>query len=253
MAVTLLVTLGIMLMLWVVGTLRRDVSLVDVYWGLGFLVVAGLSAAMNRPVNVRTAVMLALVAIWGVRLAGFLLWRKWGEPEDHRYRAMREQHGARFWWVSLFTVFLLQGLLMWVIAIPLQVVAASHANSFPSLTDLLGLSLWLIGFFFEAVGDAQLARFKSRPENRGRVMDRGLWRYTRHPNYFGEFLMWWGLFLLCVSAGGAWTGFSPLVMTVLLLKVSGVTLLESTITERRPEYAEYQRRTSSFVPRPPRR
>jgi len=244
-------TLSVMLLLWVVATARRDVSLVDIYWGLGFIAVVGLAAVLNRPVGPRAIVVLALVTLSGVRLAGFLLWRKWGEGEDRRYGAMRERHGRRFWWVSGGTVFLLQGVLLWTISLPVQVVAIHAGSAFATASDVAGLVLWIVGFAFEAVSDAQMARFQSRPENEGRVMDKGLWRFSRHPNYFGEFLMWWGLYLLSVSAGGWWTIFSPLLMTVLLLKISGVSLLESTIVERRPGYAEYQRRTSAFFPWPP--
>lgn len=249
---TLVVTLGAMLLLWLLATARRDVTLVDIYWGIGFIVVLGTAMGMNRPTSTRGEVALVLVMLWGMRLAGHLSWHKWGEPEDRRYQAMRRRHGGRFWWVSLYTVFLLQGLLQWTIAMPLQVIAVSHEATFGTATDVIGLFLWISGFAFEAIGDAQLLKFQSRPENRGRVLDRGLWRYTRHPNYFGESLLWWGIYLLSLSAGGGWTLFSPVLMTALLLKVSGVSLLESTIVDRRPEYAEYQRRTSPFVPWRPR-
>jgi steroid 5-alpha reductase family enzyme len=237
-----------MLLLWLLASVRSDVSLVDIYWGIGFILVTGLAVALNRPVQPRAAVALSLVALWGTRLGGYLLWRKWGEEEDRRYQAMRRHHGPRFWWISLLTVFMLQGLLLWGISMPLQVIAVSRDTTFATTTDVIGISLWVIGFAFEAIGDAQLAMFQARPENRGRVLDRGLWRYTRHPNYFGETLIWWGLYFLSLPAGGGWTVLSPVLMTVLLLKVSGVTLLESTIIDRRPEYAEYQRRTSAFLP-----
>jgi len=257
LATTLFATLGttviVMLLLWGLATTRRDVSLVDIYWGIGFVLVMGLAVAMNRPTHMRALVALLLVSLWGTRLAGYLLWRKWGEDEDRRYQAMRRHHASRFWLVSLFTVFLLQGLLLWMISIPLQVIAVSRDPSFATLTDLVAVLLWITGFAFESIGDAQLAVFQLRPENRGRVMDRGLWRYTRHPNYFGESLMWWAFYLLSLSGGGWWAVFSPILMTALLLRVSGVTLLESTIGERRPEYSEYQLRTNAFLPWWPRR
>ena len=249
---TLIATLVVMLVLWLVCTLRRDVSLVDIYWGPGFLLIAGLATWGRSSFGSRTSAMLVMVAIWGLRLALYLVWRKWGEGEDRRYRAMREHHGRRFWWVSLLTVFLLQGVLMWTISIPLQLIAVRDSGTFPNVIDGVGLCLWLTGFTFEVVGDGQLMRFQSKPDHRHRVMDRGVWRYTRHPNYFGEFLMWWGLWIVSLPVGGWWTIFSPLLMTGLLLKVSGVSLLESTIADRRPEYAEYQRRTSAFLPWPPR-
>jgi steroid 5-alpha reductase family enzyme len=249
---TLAATLIAMLLLWLLASVRSDVSVVDIYWGAGFILVASLSVAWNRPVHLRGAVALLLVCLWGIRLASYLLWRKWGEDEDRRYQAMRQHHGARFWWVSLFTVFLLQGILLWVIAMPLQVIAVSRDVTFATTTDVIGLLLWIVGFAFQAIGDMQLVDFQSQPENRDRVLNRGLWRYTRHPNYFGESLMWWGLYLLSLSAGGGWTVFSPILITTLLLKVSGVTLMESTIADRRPEYADYRRRTSAFVPWLPR-
>jgi steroid 5-alpha reductase family enzyme len=252
LAVTLLATLGatlvVMLLLWLLATVRRDVSLVDIYWGLGFVLVTAVAIVINRPAQMRGTVALLLVSLWGTRLAGYLLWRKWGAEEDRRYQAMRRHHGRRFWWVSLFTVFLLQGLILWIISIPLQVIAVSRNSAFATTADLIAIVLWIAGFAFESIGDAQLALFQLRPSNRGRVMDRGLWRYTRHPNYFGETLMWWAFYLLSVSSGGWWTVFSPMLMSFLLLKVSGVTLLESSISDRRPEYAEYQRRTNAFLP-----
>jgi steroid 5-alpha reductase family enzyme len=175
---------------------------------------------------------------------------------------MREQHGTRFWWISLLTVFLLQGVILWIVSLPIQAaMVATPSNvlfvatsGMPlSWLDFAGVGLWSIGLFFEAVGDFQMARFQADPNNAGRVMDRGLWRLTRHPNYFGDFCVWWGVYLIAFAGGAAWTIFSPLLMSWLLLKVSGVTLLEKTITHRRPDYAAYQARTSPFFPRPPRK
>lgn len=251
LAVTLGVTLAILFVLWLVATSRRDVSLVDIYWGLGFPVVAWI-AVLRNGMAPRPMVMAILVTVWGVRLAAYLLWRKWGEDEDRRYTAMRDHHGPRFWWVSLFTVFLFQGVILWWVAFPFQVAAVHAGPKTIAWSDIGGAGLWLVGFLFEAISDTQMARFQSSPANKGQVMDCGLWRYTRHPNYFGEFLMAWGYYLLSLAAGGGWTVLSPLIMTGLLLKVSGVSLLESTITARRPGYADYQRRTNAFFPWPPR-
>ncbi len=250
---TLASVLGCVVCLWLIGTWKRDVSLVDVFWGLGFVLIVSLALAWNPPDVTRPKLLAACVGLWGLRLAGWILWRNWGHGEDRRYAAMREHHGARFWWVSLLTVFLLQGILMWVISLPLQLTVVKQGPAVMQPTDWLGVLLFAIGFFFEALGDWQLALFRIRAENRGRVLDTGLWRYTRHPNYFGETLIWWGFWLISLGAGAGWTVFSPLLMTGLLLKVSGVSLLESTITERRPEYAAYQQRTSAFIPWPPRR
>lgn len=255
-AVTLLTNLamvtGLMVSLWMFATSRRDVSVVDLFWGTGFAFVACCSALVNPPANWRIGLLAALTCVWGLRLSLHLWRRNHGRPEDRRYAAMRAHHGNRFWWVSLLTVFLLQGGLLWFIALPLQVAAAGNSPAMWNWLDLLGGALWLIGFVFESVGDRQLARFKADSMNAGRVLDRGLWRYTRHPNYFGDCCVWWGLYLIAASAGAGWTIASPVLMTFLLLKVSGVSLLESDIAERRPDYAAYQARTNAFFPGPPR-
>lgn len=166
---------------------------------------------------------------------------------------MRECHGPRFWWVSLFTVFLLQGVILWIVSIPIQAAMVATTMKPLGWLDLVGFTVWSLGVFFEAVGDFQMSQFQADPHNVGRVMDRGLWRLTRHPNYFGDFCVWWGLYLIASAGGAAWTIFAPLLMSYLLLRVSGVALLEQTITTRRPEYVSYQTSTSSFFPWIPRR
>lgn len=251
--VNLIVILGSMLMLWLISLKLRDVSIVDPFWGTGFAIVAFVSWGLNAPTGSREILIVTLVTIWGLRLSGYLLWRNWGHGEDARYAQMRAKHGDRFWWVSLLTVFGLQAVLLWFIAWPVQVVIAARSTAPLGPLDLLGVALWGLGIFFEAVGDWQLARFKMLPENRGKVMDRGLWRYTRHPNYFGDFCVWWGIFLIAAAGGAYWTVASPILMAFLLLRVSGVSLLERSITERRPEYADYQARTNAFFPGPPKR
>ena len=193
-----------------------------------------------------------MVTIWGMRLAGYLAWRNWGKPEDYRYVAMRERHGKRFAMVSLLTVFGLQGLLMWIISLPIQ-VGVSQAHAWHAGVPF-GLTLWGCGLVFEAFGDFQLARFKADPANRGQVMNRGLWRYTRHPNYFGDFLVWWVFYAVAAeTASWWWTIIGPLLMSFLLIRVSGVRLLESSLRSRVAGYEDYVRRTSSFFPLPPRR
>jgi steroid 5-alpha reductase family enzyme len=240
--------LGTMSLVWLLSLALRNASIVDIFWGLGFILVVGASLAWNQQFHHRALVMAGLTVIWGLRLAGYVAWRNHGQGEDRRYTAMRESHGASFWWWSLFSVFWLQGVILWIIALPLQAVIASPSTPFGTPLDLLGLALWVFGFGFETIGDWQLARFKAQPENRGRVMDRGLWRYTRHPNYFGESVLWWGIFCLAAAHGAWWTVVSPILLTIFLLKFSGVGLLESTIVDRRPEYAAYQQRTSAFFP-----
>ncbi len=231
---------------WIASVARRDASLADRVWGLGFVVVAWVIAL--RSVAADWLVVL-LVSIWGLRLAAHITVRNWGHGEDRRYRAMRERNGSGWWWTSLFWVFGLQALLCVIIALPL---AVAIPNPHSGWLRTVGLVVWAIGFAFESIGDWQLVQFARDPANRDRVLDTGLWRYTRHPNYFGEVVLWWGLWLIAVGAGGWWTAIGPVVITVLLLRVSGVTLLEADITGRRPGYAEYVRRTSAFVPRPPR-
>jgi steroid 5-alpha reductase family enzyme len=239
-------------LLWAISVLLGDASIADVFWGIGFVLVAWTSWAASEATAARALGLNVLVTIWGMRLAIHLLWRRWGEPEDRRYAAMRERHGRRFWWLSFFSVFLLQAMLIWFIALPVQVVAARDLQSSFTWLDGLGMALWSCGFACEATGDWQLARFASNPANARRVMDRGLWRYTRHPNYFGDFCVWWGVYLIAAAGGAAATIASPALMALLLLRVSGVTLLESTIADRRPGYAEYKRRVNAFFPGRPR-
>jgi steroid 5-alpha reductase family enzyme len=255
MATTMAVSAGalaaLMLATWALSLALRDVSIVDVVWGLGFVLVAWIATATGDGDAGRRLLLAVLATAWGLRLAGYIGWRKLRDRrEDPRYTEMRDRHGDRFWLVSLGLVFGLQGALVWVVSLPLQ--AASAQDDPLGWLDAVGVAFWVVGVFFEAVGDTQLARFKADPAHRGQVMDRGLWRYTRHPNYFGDFMVWWGLYLVALSTGGAWwTIVSPLVMTVLLTRVSGKDHLERSMS-RRPGYAEYVARTSGFVPLPPR-
>jgi steroid 5-alpha reductase family enzyme len=241
-----LVTSVALLLLWALSLRLRDASIVDVFWGLGFAQIAIVACALGDGLEWRKLLVTGLTVFWGLRLAGYLFWRNAGTGEDYRYQAMRRRAGARFGLVSLVTVFGLQGVLMWLVSLPVQLAQAYPAPL--AWLDAAGAGLWAIGMAFESLGDLQLARFKRDPANRGRVMDRGLWRYTRHPNYFGDACVWWGFYLIACAAGAWWTIPSPLLMTVLLLKVSGVAMLERTIVKRRPEYAAYMARTSAFVP-----
>lgn len=250
--ISLVLLLVVMWGLWLVSLARRDASIADAFWGTGFAIVAWFSCVRSLPLSSRGLLVAVLTTIWAVRLSGHLLRRNLIHGEDRRYRAMREVHGSRFAWVSLFTVFFLQGLILWFVSWPLQAtICQPHAAPLGWL-DAAGTVVWTFGFLFETIGDRQLARFQRKPLNRGKVLDTGLWRYTRHPNYFGDFCVWWGLYAIGVAGGAAWTVASPLVMSYLLLRVSGVTLLERSIGERRPEYAAYQRRTNAFFPGPPR-
>ena len=230
----------------------RNVSIVDIVWGLGFVLVAWVSFFLAATSGPSRWLLAVLTTIWGVRLSLHLAIRNIGKGEDKRYVAMRERAGSSFAYRSLLTVFGLQGLIMWVVSLPVQ---AGIGLSEPGWTWLhaAGLVLWVGGFCFEGIGDLQLARFKSDPSNAGKVMKTGLWRYTRHPNYFGDALLWWGYWVIAIGGGAAWSVYGPVIMTWLLLKVSGVTLLERGLERSRPGYAEYVARTSAFIPWPPKR
>jgi len=244
---------AMMTMVWILSLRRRDASIVDIAWGSGFVLVAWAVLVAASPRRAVDWVLPCLVTFWGLRLSGYLAWRNHGQPEDYRYRQMREKWGDAFWWVSLLTVFGLQGVVMWVVSLPIQ-TGIGRDGAAASWLTLLGVVLWAIGFCFEAVGDWQLARFKSNPSNKGVVLDKGLWRYTRHPNYFGDFLVWWGLFSVAWSLGAPWwTVVSPATMSVLLMYVSGVTLLEKSLTAAKPTYQTYVQQTNAFFPGPPKR
>ena len=246
-----LAALGVaMFVLWLVSVALRNVSIVDIFWGPAFAVVVATCLVTGNPALPQW-VLAGMVGLWALRLAVYLAWRNHGKPEDRRYVAMRRARGESFWWFSFFQVFALQGVLAWIVSLPLQGALLGAANELGVLC-WVGFALWAVGLSFEAIGDQQLARFLADPDNEGKVMDRGLWRYTRHPNYFGEFTLWWGYFVFALGCGVAWwTVVGPLIMSVLLLRVSGVTLLEKTIEKRRPAYQDYVRRTSAFFPLPP--
>jgi steroid 5-alpha reductase family enzyme len=239
--------------LWLVSLRIRDVSIIDIFWAPGIAGVVDIAALMGEASGPRVSAALFLVNLWAVRLAAHIFARRSlpGTGEDHRYAAMRHQFGPRWWWWSLVQVFLLQAILMWFIAAPLVAVMLSGRGPMGML-DYLGVGIAATGLLYEALADVQLARFRLNPANKDKVMDRGLWRWSRHPNYFGEAVLWWGFFLIGFAASGAWwLVLSPLVVTLLLLQVSGVTLMEDKIEDRRPAYADYKRRVSAFVPWPP--
>lgn len=238
------------LVFWLVSLVRNDVSIVDSLWSLMFLLMLGVYEYLAEwPAGPRQWLVLLLVAIWAMRLSIYISVRNHGQPEDERYQSIRANNQPNFRYKSLYIVFGLQALLAGIIVIPLLVASAGIAPF--GWLDGLGIGLWLTGMVFEVGGDWQLSRFKANPDNKGKVLDSGLWRYTRHPNYFGEFTLWWGYYCIAMAAGGWWTVFSPLLVTLLLLKVSGVALLEKDIGQRRPKYADYIRRTNAFFPGPP--
>lgn len=233
---------------WVVSVWRRDTSIVDTMWSLLFLIAGYVyfSGGSNR-----SLVGMILLSIWAIRLSGYITWRNWGEGEDRRYKQIRENNDPGFWYKSLYIVFGFQALLACIIASPLYFALGGSEGLF--LLEALGYLLISVGLFFEAGADFQLAAFKAVPENKGKVMDKGLWGYSRHPNYFGNFCIWWGFYILALAAGGWWTIYSPLMMSFLLLKVSGVALLEKDIKERKPKYADYCERVNAFFPWMPKR
>jgi steroid 5-alpha reductase family enzyme len=247
--------MALMVATWVVSVVRRDASIVDRVWGLTFVVAAWTYAYFADPPTPRTWLVLALVTLWGLRLAGYITWRNWGEGEDKRYQAMRRKRPDTFAVSSLVTVFLLQGVLAWVISLPLLAAATSAAPDRLGWLDLAGIVVFVVGFVFEAGGDWQLSRFLADPGNRGKVMDRGLWRYTRHPNYFGDTTVWWSYYLFALATGAWWTIVGPLTMTVFIVRVSGVALTDRNMAKggsKREGYDEYVRRTNAFIPGPPR-
>ena len=250
---SVLVIVTIMVLLWVLSLVKKNASIVDIFWGLGFVIVGWASAINVDELSTLGKVALALVTLWGLRLSIYLGIRNHGKPEDFRYVAMRKHYGARFPIISLFTVFMLQGAIMMVVSLPVQ-IALSDAEASLSVVSYIGLIIFAIGMFFEAVGDWQLAQFKRNPNNSGQVMQTGLWKYTRHPNYFGDTCVWWGIGVVALGASFGWVGlFGSLLMNFFLVRVSGVPMLERSMSKRRPGYDEYKRRTSSFVPRLPKK
>jgi steroid 5-alpha reductase family enzyme len=245
----LVVALALMSLVWLASLVKRDASIVDVFWGVGFVAVVWVYFLTAQERAWRGSLVVGLVTLWGLRLSLHILWRGWGLGEDYRYREMRERSPARFPLRSLFSVFWLQALLLWTISMPLYQAQRRPDPGALAPLDVLGMALFLLGIVFEAGGDWQLARFKRDPAHRGEVMDRGLWRYTRHPNYFGDAVVWWSFFCFAAATpGGWWTIVSPILMTLLLMRVSGVTLLEKKLVETKPAYREYAERTSAFLP-----
>jgi steroid 5-alpha reductase family enzyme len=248
------VILGLMILLWLLSLALRNSSIVDIFWGTGFVIVAWATFLLTPEGFLARKLLLAgLVTVWGLRLSIHILRRNWGKSEDFRYAKWRGESGRNWWWYSFFKVFLLQGILLWIISTPLVTAQVSPVPARLGLLDGLAVVVWASGFFFEAVGDWQLERFKADPANRGKLLTTGVWHYTRHPNYFGDAAQWWGYFLIAAGAGVWWTGFSPILMTLLLVRVSGVALLEKTLIETKPGYRAYAETTSAFVPWFPRR
>jgi steroid 5-alpha reductase family enzyme len=244
-----LLVISLMTVLWIASVIVKKASIIDPFWGLGFVIAAVYYYFYSSGDTIRKDVVLALVSIWGLRLFVYLFWRNYGKPEDYRYVQFRKDYGALgYWWVSFFQVFLLQGILLWLISVPLlaaQYYGAGHPFGW---LDGIAVIFWLVGFSFEAGGDYQLSKFKNNPASKGKVLNTGFWRYTRHPNYFGDACVWWGFALFSVAAGSYMPVLGSVLMTFLLLKVSGVSLLEKTLKITKPGYDSYIRNTNSFFP-----
>lgn len=244
-----LIILGLVTLLWLLSLMLKDSSIVDTFWGTGFVITFWTATFLAPgPMTARLILLGTVVTVWGLRLSLYIFSRNAGKDEDFRYATWRAEAGSSWWWRSFFKVFLLQGVLMWIIAVPLLAVQTGETASPFKCLDYTGAALWLVGFLFEAGGDWQLARFKADPANKGKLLTSGLWSLTRHPNYFGDAAQWWGFYLITASAGALWTIFSPIIMTFLLMRVSGVVMLEKTLKETKPGYTDYITRTSAFFP-----
>jgi steroid 5-alpha reductase family enzyme len=246
---------ALVIAVWLASLRLRDASIIDVFWGVGFIVIAWVCVAVGHGARDRRLLLAILVTLWGARLAVHIGRRNHGKGEDPRYVAMRQRDGARFWLTSLYRVFLIQAVTIWIISLPLQAAGSLGGQRGLGALDAIGAAVWFIGFGFESLGDLQLDRFKAAPGSRGQVMDHGLWRYTRHPNYFGDATLWWGFGLIGLGAGlaAAWGLIGSAVDTLILTRVSGKPILERDIETRRPGYRDYVERTSGFFPLPPRR
>lgn len=244
----------LMTILWLFSIALTNVSIVDLFWGFGYVITNLYYYLETGTPNTVKIILLVLVSIWGLRLTVYLSWRNVGKGEDFRYKQFRKDFGAkRYWWFSFFQTFLLQGVLMWIISSTLLGVNLNSYELKYPIIFYLGTIIWLIGFIFETGGDWQLANFKKKKENKGKVLNTGFWKYTRHPNYFGDSAVWWGYAFMAISVGAYWYIIGSIIMTLLIIKVSGVALLEKTLVDSKPGYEEYVRKTSSFFPWFPKR
>lgn len=248
---SLFLALAMMSLLWGLSLYLKDASIVDRFWGLGFVLLSVQQLLQNQFLTFRAALIFVLVALWGIRLSVYIYFRNRRKPEDARYQQMRAKRGASFWWKSYFIIFVLQGFVMWIVAAPLAVIHLFPQADVPTALDYFGVLLWTVGFLFESVADYQLSRFKKRPENQGKVCRSGLWNLSRHPNYFGESLIWWGYFFIALNVDFGWaTVLSPILMTFLLLRVSGVSLLEEQLVSTKVGYEDYVKKVPAFLPFP---
>ncbi len=243
-----------MVVLWLISIPLKDVSFIDSFWAIGFLLVALMTFYMTGGETDRRLLILVITAIWSLRLGSYLFFRWRREGPDGRYVALLAKAPGNKHLHSLMKVFLLQGPLLWLVSLPVQLGQIQAEPLQLGLLAWVGVVLAAVGIFFESVGDHQMANFKADPNNHGKVMDKGLWAYTRHPNYFGDTCVWWGLYLIAAETSlGMWSFFGPAFLTFILIKWSGAALLERRLKRSRPGYVEYLERTSSFIPWPPKR
>ncbi|NPD45995.1 MULTISPECIES: DUF1295 domain-containing protein [unclassified Lentimicrobium] len=237
-----------MTILWVISVIKKNASIVDAFWGAGFVLLVWFYFFQTEGLGERKILITTLVSIWGLRLSLFIGKRNWGKPEDFRYQKFRQDYGAhRYWWVSFFQTFILQGVLLWLISAPL-LGAQSGINQELNFIDYAAAVIWLIGFAFEAGGDYQLAKFEKEPNNKGKVLSSGFWKYTRHPNYFGDGFQWIAFALFSIANACYLPILSAVLMNFLLVKISGVALLEKTLSKTKPQYQNYINRTPAYIP-----
>ncbi len=245
----LLVIFILVTLVWGLSVIITNASIVDLFWGMGFVIVNAVYFYYSGDFYARKILLLVLVSIWGIRLFIYLSWRNIGKGEDFRYQEFRRNYGAkRYWWFSYFQVFLLQGALILFVSLPLLGINATTNSDELNWLDYLGIIVFIVGFVFEAGGDFQLARFKQNPNNKGKVLNTGFWKFTRHPNYFGDSAVWWAFGIFSLAAGSYWTIIGSIGMTLLIIKVSGVALLEKSLNESKPQYRDYIQKTNSFFP-----
>ncbi|PIQ11491.1 MAG: hypothetical protein COW71_00360 [Ignavibacteriales bacterium CG18_big_fil_WC_8_21_14_2_50_31_20] len=244
-----LLIISLLTILWLISVFIKNVSIVDIFWGLGFLFINLYYFLASDEFYTRKIILLVLVTLWALRLSIYLAWRNIGKGEDYRYQEFRKKYGEeRYWWVSFFQVFLLQGILIVLVSLPLLATNFETQNDYLNLFDYLAILFWVIGFIFESAGDYQLSKFKMNPNNKGKVLNTGLWKYTRHPNYFGDTIVWWAYAIFSIASQNYWSFIGSIIMTLLIVKVSGVALLEKSLKDKKLEYLEYIRKTNSFFP-----
>jgi steroid 5-alpha reductase family enzyme len=242
-----LILIIFMIIAFIVGTLKKDNSVIDVFYGLGYIVLIWSGLFLSNTFPPRKIIITSLVTLWGLRLAIYILIRNWGKPEDYRYQAIRKKMGNNVVLKSFGRIYMFQGLIIFLVGFP-ELFATTSVNMKVSWLDLVGTLTWILGFYFEAVGDFQLRRFLKNPVNKGKILDQGLWKFTQHPNYFGEVTMWWGLYLMVINVPwGFVTIFGPIIINFMIIKVSGVRLLNKRF-EKDDKYTDYKKKTSAFIP-----